>query len=254
MVQYPQRLSGGNFVNIAICDDNADDLETVRRLLTEHFDKNGYVGDIHAFNSGEALLSAFKPGSFDAVFLDIYMGGMTGMETAEKMRQTDPDFALVFITTSEDFAIKAFSQRAIGYVTKPVKSDSIAAALLQCQSVFMKNARSIEVMSGRQSIRIPLARIYCIEVYGHEVLVHTRDGVITTNTPLGKIDTEMGRPFMRCHRSYLVNMNYIDEIREQDIVLISGMHVPMRHRNRMEIRDEYAGFISDRLFEGTGYE
>ena len=236
-------------MNIAICDDSADDLETVRRFLIEHFENNGFVGDIKTFSSGETLLSAFAPGVFDAVFLDIYMGGMTGMKTAEKMRRADPNFALVFITSSENHAVNAFTLRANGYVTKPIKKEPLTAALLQCQPVFLRNARSIEVTSNRQNIRIPLIKIYYIEVYNHDVLIHTLDGVIKTSTPLNKIETDVGRPFLRCNRSYLVNMNYVTDIGEQGVIMSNRSIVPLRQQGKAEIREAYADFISDRLFE-----
>ena len=236
-------------MNIAICDDSVDDSETVQRFLVEYFLKNGFVGDIKTFSSGEAMLSAFTPGAFDAVFLDIYMGGMTGMKTAEIMRQADPNFALVFITSSENHAVNAFSIRANGYVTKPINKEALTAALIQCRSVFLRNARFIEVTSSRQNIKIPISKINYIEVYNHDVLIHTMDGVIKTITPLNKIEIEVGRPFLRCHRSYLVNMNYIIDIGEQGVVMSNRTVVPLRQQSRTEIREAYADFITDRLFE-----
>ena len=236
-------------MRIAICDDSAEDVETVRRFLMEHFKNNGFAGEINTFSSGEALLSAFKPGKFDAVFLDVFMGGMTGVKTAEKMRLTDPNFALVFITSSDRYAVNAFTLRANGYVTKPIERDSLDAAFSQCRSVFMKNARFIEAAIDRQSIRIPITKILYIEVYGHEVLIHSQYGVINTSTPLSKIETDIGRPFLRCNRSYLVNMNHVSEIGEHSIIMSNGVSVPISNRSRNEVREAYADFISDRLFE-----
>lgn len=236
-------------MNIAICDDNNDDLETLCRFLMEYFENNGFIGNLKTFSSGEALLSSFAPGAFDAIFLDIYMDGMTGIKTAEKMRQADPNFALVFITSSENHAVNAFTLRANGYVTKPINKDSLNAALLQCRSVFLRNARFLEVKSNRQNIRIPMIKIYYIEVYNHDILVHTMDGTIKTSTPLDRIEIEAGKPFLRCHRSYLVNMNYVTDIVEQGVVMNNRTTVPLRKQGRAEIREVYADFISDRLFE-----
>lgn len=236
-------------MNIAICEDNSADAALVYGFIREHFDKNGFIGDIHTFESGEALLAAFKPGAFDAVFLDVYLSGITGMETAKKMREADPYFALVFITVSEAHAMEAFAQRACGYVTKPIKEDAIAVAFEQCQTVFLKNARFIQVKSDRRNIRIPLMKIFYIEVYGRDVIFHTQEGIIKTNMPLEEIEKNTGKPFLRCHRAYLVNMNQIDKVMEQDIRMKNGDAIPMRQRGRQEIRDAYAGFLTDRLFE-----
>lgn len=236
-------------MNIAICEDNACEAALIRRLLQEYFEKNGFIGDIHTFKSGEELLAVFSAGFFDVVFMDIYMDGISGMEAAKKMRETDPFFALIFITVSENHAMEAFNLRACGYVSKPVKPEAVAAAFGQCQSVFLKNARFIQVISDRQNIKIPLIKVIYIEVYGRNVLFHTPDSIIKTAASLDEIEKELGKPFLRCHRAYLVNMNHIDKIREQDILMKNGETVPMRQRGRTELRNKYAGFLTDRLFE-----
>jgi DNA-binding LytR/AlgR family response regulator len=148
-----------------------------------------------------------------------------------------------------DHAIDAYSLRACGYVTKPMNKESIDTAFEQCRPVFLRNARFIQVVSDRISIRIPLVKIVFVEVYGRNVLFHTVNGVIKSCMTLDDIRKELGKPFLHCHRSYLVNMNQIDKLREHDILLKTGDAVPMRQRGRMDIRDAYAGFLTDRLFE-----
>ena len=236
-------------MNIAVCEDDAGDTGEICGFLRAYLDKSGYIGCINTFKSGEALLAAFAPGAFDVVFLDIYMGGMTGMETAQKMRETDPGFALVFITGSEKHALEAFGVRACAYVPKPVNREAMEAAFAQCQNVFLKKARFIEIVTDRQNVRIPLVNIYYVEVFDKDVLFHTSIGVMRTYMPLDDIERKLGASFMRCHRSYLVNMNHVERIREQDILMKSGDAVPMRQRGRSEIRESYGVFLSNRLFE-----
>ena len=236
-------------MDIAVCEDNAADTELICGFIRDHFEKNGYVGDIHRYESGEAMLAAFSPGAFDAVFLDIYMGGMTGTETAKRMREADSGFALVFITSSDRHAMEAFALRACAYVPKPIKSEAMETAMRQCRTVFLKNARFIEILTDRQSVKIPLIKIFFIEVYDKDVLFHTAEGVFKTRTPLDSIEKHLGKSFLRCHRSYIVNMNHIDRITGQDIVLKNSGVVPMRQRGRSEIREIYSGFLSNRLYE-----
>jgi len=236
-------------MNIAICEDDAGDAGEIYGFLRAHLEKNGYIGDIHTFKNGEQMLAAFTPGAFDVVFLDIYMGGMTGIEAARKMREADPGFALVFITSSEKHALEAFGVRACAYVPKPVSLEAMEAACAQCQNVFLKNARFIEIVTDRQNVRIPLVNIYYIEVFDKDVLFHTSIGAMRTYMPLDDIECKLGASFLRCHRSHLVNMNHVERIREQDILMKNGDAVPMRQRGRSEIRESYGAFLSNRLFE-----
>jgi DNA-binding LytR/AlgR family response regulator len=236
-------------MNIAVCEDNASDANLICGILKEHFDKNGFSGDIHTFKSGEELLKGFSPGLYDAVFLDIYMKGMTGIETASKMRAIDRDFALVFITTSDAHARDAYSVRACAYVSKPIRQSDMEIAFEQCRTIFLKSARYIEVKSRRQSIKIPLIKILYIEVFNKESMFHTTEGVVKTSMSLDEVECTMGHPFLRCHRSYLINMNHVELINEKDILMCNGDTIPMPQRGRTKVRDIYGNFITNRLFE-----
>lgn len=236
-------------MNVAICDDNIQDIAQIRTLLGEHFHINGYDAAIHTYTSGESLLAAFTAQTFDAVFLDIYMNGMSGIKTAEKLREKNPDFALVFITVSRDHALESYSCRACAYVLKPISYSEINNAFLQCRHIFIKNGRFIEIISDRRKVRVPLAKIVFIEVYGKQILIHTTDRIIKTTTPLDHLEQLLNSTFLRCHRSYIVNLNHTEAILTNDFRMNNGRLVPMRQRGRSELRDTYAQFLSNRLFE-----
>lgn len=238
-------------MNVAICDDNSQDTALICALLQEHFDKNGFVGEIHTFESGEALIDAFAADSFDVVFLDIYMDGINGVRTAEKLRKIDPAFLLVFITTSRDHALDSFPLRAIDYVIKPIKREDIERAFSGCRDVFLKNGRFIKVMSNRMNLFVPLIKIQHIETYGRETLFHTVDCEIrsTASMLLEDLEKILGSAFLRCHRSYIVNLNYVEALGQDNFQMLDGSLVPLRQRGRAELRDTYADFLSDRLFE-----
>lgn len=236
-------------MKVAICDDSAQDAELICALLREHFDKNGFIGELHTFASGEALAEAFAETSFDVVFLDIYMEGMNGLKTAERLRALDPGFSLIFITSSTDHALDCFSLGTDGYVVKPIQREDIDRAFSKCRDVFLKNGRFIEVPSDRTKRKIPLHKIQFMEVYGKEVLVHTRKETIKTSVPLDELEKMITGPFLRCHRSYIVNLNYVEALQPDDFLMRDGSLVPLRQRGRAELRDAYADFLSDRLFE-----
>jgi len=238
-------------MNVAVCEDNASDAAEICDYLSAHFNNNGYIGDIRVFENGEALLAAFAPGAFDVIFLDIFMNGISGMETAKKLRVTDRNFALVFITNSRQHSMEAFALRACAYVPKPIEPESMEIAFMQCQDVFRQNARFIEVTVDRQNVKIPLINIFYIEVYDKDALFHTTIGVLKTRVSLETIEPKLGGMFLRCHRSYIVNMNHMAKIGKQDILLKNGDSVPMRQRGRLEIRAAYGGFLTDRLYEAA---
>ncbi len=236
-------------MRIAICDDNADDRIQIRDLLQEHFDTHGYTGEFHLFSSGEDLLESFTPYLYDIVFLDVYMNGIDGMETAGQLRQIDPDFALVFITVSRDHAMESFSHRPIYYLTKPVRHQDVDNAFRQCRGIFLKNARYVEIISNRIKTKIPLTKIMFLEAYGKEVIIHMADGSMKSRTTLDVLAQDLNSTFLRCHRSYIINFSYTSELKKNGFLMQNGTIVPMRQRGRTELRNAYADFMCSRLFE-----
>lgn len=240
-------------MKIAICEDHAEDAALVRSFLQKHFKEHSYISEIHMFQQGTSLLKQFSPGAFDVVFLDIYLDEVSGMEIAKQMRKEDPHFALVFITNSRDHALEAYAQRACAYVAKPIDQQQMDIVFQQCAHVFRKSATFIEIMSDRRLIKLPLAKILYLEVYDKEVHCHTSADIIKTSTPLSElekaIERAMPKTFLRCHRSYLINLNHVSHLDQQGIAMRNGDLIPMPQRARTKLREIYGQFLSDRLFE-----
>ena len=237
-------------MHIAICEDDPADAAEIRHYLEQYFTHNGFIGDIDTFGSGEALMKVFSPGAFDVVFLDIHMSGMTGVEAARILRGGDPDCALVFITADPGHMPEGFALRVSSYVVKPITQEQMETALLQCRRVFLKNARYIEVKTGGQNVRIPLPKVLYVEMLDKAASINTADGVIRTYTPMEDIEKQLGgKPFLRCHRAYIVNMLHVADVLESDFLMSDGVKVPIRKNGMKEVRRIVSDFFSERLFE-----
>lgn len=238
-------------MKIAVCEDNAAELDAICGYIEKYCARNCYLKDIHRFSGGEELLAAFAPGEYQIIFLDIYMGGLSGVETARKIRESDPNCTLIFITVSGEHALEAYSVKAIAYVKKPLNAKNVAEALDMCKETLQKNARVIRVPVGYGNIvEIPLPAIRYVEVYNKEAVFHLSDKTISVRIPLDEIEKTLnGDPFLRCHRSYIVNINYLDDVREQDILLKGGQLAPLAKNKRAEIKLSLARFIAQGAWE-----
>ena len=122
-------------MRIAIVDDLAAERTLLKGRLEWQLQRRKVQADILEYESGEIFLEAARKAPFTAAFLDIYMDGMTGMEAAKKLRKTDTDCLLVFITTSTDHALEGFQVRALHYLVKPFTEadiDALTDELLAC--------------------------------------------------------------------------------------------------------------------------
>ena len=192
---------------IAICEDAKSD----RDRLEEAIASSGIACTCDCFESGEAFLERFACGLYDLVFLDIFMGGMTGVEVARQVRETDPDVMMVFVTTSADFAMEGYRARVERYLLKPFKDEDVREAVSSAaQRAGMRDGNAIS-FAGEA---IPLARIRCIEQKDHATVLHLAGGGERRRRGrLDDIEAELPcPPFYRCHKSYLVNLDHVRNI------------------------------------------
>jgi len=232
-------------MNIAICEDNAEENKVTHYSIKKFCNKNCFANKIYTFASGEKLLAAFTPGKFHLIFLDIYLTGMSGMETARIIRETDPNCLLIFITSSPDHALEAFSVHAGSYVLKPVDETKMEETLELCREKFIKYSRFIDVISNYQNVRLPLAGIQYVEVYGKTTLFHLKNNIFKTYMPLDEIEELLGgEPFLRCHRSYLVNMTYVADIVHNDFIMKNGDIVSIHKRGLTKVKLIFAQYMA----------
>ena len=237
-------------MNIAVCDDEKSDRGVICAILDRYMKQNGFAGEICPFASGEELLAGFSLALYDVIFLDIYMSGLSGIETARRLRAVDPTCAIIFITSSPDHSLESYSVRGSAYVVKPIRDEDMQSALFQCRDIFMRNARYIQVRVNRTDIKIPLIKIYYVESKANYMLFRTDSGDFMTRQVLNEVEQLLGgEPFYRCHKSFIVNTNHIVRLDGNDVLMKSGDKVPMRKNGRDKIRADLAAMLSKRMFE-----
>lgn len=232
-------------MNIAICEDQAPDSGLLCSYIQDYCDKHCYEGKISVFNTGEALLEAFSSGMFHLIFLDIYLPGLSGVKVAEKIRKTDRDCILMFITSSRDFMAEGFDLQASSYVVKPIDRVRMDKAMHMCREKFEKNSRRIQVPMNGKNLAVSIADLIYAEVFGKDAILHMGKGKVTCRIPLGQLEARLGgQPFLRCHRSYIINMNHVTDMRDNEFLMGNGDIVPIRINGRKEVKMAMASFVA----------
>ena len=238
-------------MKIAICDDLESDRQTMTHMMKKYCKDYNLELQLYDYENGHKLLSDFKPGKFKLIFLDIYMNdknNINGIEIAKEIRIQDENVIIIFMTTSKDHALDAFEVDAMQYFVKPVNHEKLEHIFNKCQKLFADNMHFIEVPSNGLSVKIFLKDIYYIEVYNKTSLIHTSLHTVKTYTPLSKLwELLSGSPFLRCHRSYIVNMFYIDDILENDFLLKNGDKIPIRKDETSRIRQTYSDYFFEQI-------
>lgn len=230
-------------ISIAICED----LEEDSILLQDLIKQNSVLTRCEIFKSGEALISSFYEGKYDLIFMDIYMGGMHGIDAVKAIREIDRDVVVVFTTTSLDFTLESYRLGALKYLEKPVNIENVRESL---KLALLNRAEkpSITLLSGGRNVKIPINDIIYMELQNHAVKIHTFSSIIQASqtVKIDRIEEQLpSPPFYRCHHSFIINMRHV---RKMDMslkcfIMEGGETAFIRQRDLKRMKEEYENYI-----------
>lgn len=217
-------------LSIAVCDDEVLQCCALSQKIQEILDELNVPCILHRFYSGNALLK--ETGHFDILFLDILMQDPDGLETARIFRQRSSDQILIFISSSREYVWDAYDVEAFHYLPKPVNDEKLKAVLQKAVQKASKGPREYMIIrrEHRQQ-KIFLDDICYFEIRGRIIDVHGTDGCFTYYEQIRVLEDRLqNKGFFRCHKSYLVNLNYVDSYSRQELFLDNKERIPIAKR------------------------
>lgn len=231
-------------IKIALCDDDMEVLHQMNELLDRYRVERNEDITYAAFQSPFELLTEIEKGIRpDILFLDVVMPGQNGMDVAKEIRQYDTNMKIIFLTSSPEFAVESYSVGAYFYQLKPIWEESffrlMDAVLAECEK---KKKNSLILRSKDGITRIDLQQLEYCEVLGRKLLFHLENGAVLESA--GSLDDLAGQlmqysNFFRPHRSFLVNMEYIQNISSRSIKMVNDAEIPIPHGKCSEIKNTY---------------
>jgi DNA-binding LytR/AlgR family response regulator len=171
------------------------------------------------------------------------MPGMSGMDVAKTLRVKDWRKILIFITGEEDQVFNSFDLHAFHFLVKPVADEKLEEVLENAKKELERindisgiQDKYIEIQSGTSHIRVNLSKLIYAEVYDRKTILHMKDESIEYYGQLSALEKIVGDDFYRIHRSYLVNMKYVERYDRTSITTLDGDNIPIARR-------EYDGFL-----------
>lgn len=234
-------------MRIAVCDDNEQELTHFSELITKYQVSRGTSFNCRFFHSGTDLLWDMKGGEYDLVLLDMIMPGVSGIQTAQELRELDKNVRIIFISSSPEFALESYSVGAYHYLLKPVDADSLFPLLYKIEDELSMQKEQEFVLKRREGVvSISFARLEYVEVVNKTVSFHLSDGIVyEVNAPLSDFEKMLLlRPeFIKTHRSYLINLSYIRSVNGQSVVTKNGHSIPVSRQHRNRVQDAYMRFL-----------
>jgi len=225
-------------INVVVVDDEVPAVEELAYLLSQ----DPRVGRIHRALSGAEALRALEEFPVDALFLDIHMPALSGLDLARAVSRFSRPPAVVFVTADEAQALEAFDLAAVDYLLKPVRPERLAESVRRICEQVEESAEKPELVTVDQGGTTRLIRrdeIRYIQAQGDYARLHTGGPSYLIRVPLNDLEQQWASDFVRIHRSYLVAMDRIDRVRLQGgkaSVIVEGTELPVSRRALPQLR------------------
>lgn len=227
---------------IAVCDDQAEELEVLTDLLQLWQEERKTVLRYKTFRSAAELLNAAKKEPFSLYLLDVMMPGTDGLTAAREIRSFDDTANIVFLTSSPGFAYESYSVKALEYLLKPISSKLLFPLLDRLFLETRKPQEGLTLKCGPTLVRVLFSQLTYVEVLGKHLYFNLTDGQVRTIVGSLKDYEEqlLSRPeFMRTHRSYIVNMLQITELSPTEVHTFSGKNLPVSRLLYPQLKKDY---------------
>lgn len=236
------------FLRVLAVDDEPPALDE----LAYHLRADPRVTRLHTAGNATEALRVLRDGDVDVVFLDIRMPGLDGMELARVLRRFARPPAIVFVTAYDDGAVDAFDLGATDYVRKPIRPERLAESLRRVVGARMLPTQpavpareedpTIPVELAGTTRMLPRSAVRWVEAQGDYVRLHTTDGSHLVRVSLAALAERWADAgFVRIHRSYLVQLRLIAELRLVNsgyVVVVDSTELPVSRRHTRELKDK----------------
>ena len=229
----------GAGLRVLVIDDERPALDELTYLL----ERDDRISEVHSTDSPTDALRLLQQLEVDAVFLDIQMPGLTGIELAQVLSRFRTPPPTVFVTAHDQHAVDAFELNAVDYVLKPVRAERLAEAVRRILAAAHTEVpeEQVPVELGGVTRFVPLSQIRYVEAEGDYARLHTPDGSHLVRVPLTQLEQDWADAgFIRIHRSILIATSFVDEVRVDGgrcSVMIDGRELQVSRRHTRELRD-----------------
>ncbi len=227
-------------MNIALCDDNQLELKHVRQAIAARMVALGMTCRISAFSDAAELLHVQNQQPFDAVFLDIDMPRIDGMQTAEHIGLSGSNSEIIFVTNHDELVYKAYRFKALGFIRKQLLDSELDELLPHLIRAFHRRERYLTYQDAGSIRRIRLQEVLYLQSDDHYVQVTTRSGREVLRESLNAI--EAAHPdagLIRIHMRYLVNFQHIYSIENNTVVLCDRTQLPMSRNRVARVKEQF---------------
>lgn len=235
-------------IKMAFCDDDLSVLKELSILVDRYRVERNQNIVYAAFQSPLELLAEVERGNrLDIIFLDVLMPGQNGISVAREIRRYDTSVKIIYLTSSAEYAVDSYDVGAYFYQLKPIWQESFYRLMDSVIQECRKGAENSLILRCKDGIaRVELDKLQYCEVMSRTLLFHIEGGKVVDS--IGKLDElceqlKEYECFIRCHRSYMVNLDYVQNISNKGIIMTDGTEIPIPHGRYSELKDKFFAYF-----------
>lgn len=230
-------------MNIAIVEDEEVHSGLLRQYILAWGEARKKTVHACIYENAESFLFTLEDSAADAVFADIQMPGMNGMEMIRKLREKDSKMPVVFTSGLSDYLQEGYEVQALHYLLKPISAEKVFECMDRiCSQKDTRKLYTVRTLSGMS--RLDLEEVNYCEAEGHySRFVMTDRSQVRAMKSISELEGELpGEAFVKCHRCYLCNLDNVKQIVEDSIIFDNGESVPVSRRLYRECNKRFIEF------------
>lgn len=233
-------------MRILFCDDNYEILNQLQEYVLAFFSElGGTKPECAAYSTGDALLAA--EGHADIAFLDVEMPGTTGIQVGAKLKEYNPYIKIFIITSYPDYLDEAMRFQVFRYLSKPINKKRLFRNLKDAVYQHNMDTREYPIITAEGIFVRRAEEIVCVEAKDRKVLVYVTDAVLQSVNNMTYWQGILSLPcFCSTHRSYIINMRYVNNVFKDKILLKYGdacKEVYLTRRRYTYFKDTYLLYL-----------
>ncbi|MCI8718979.1 MAG: LytTR family DNA-binding domain-containing protein [Lachnospiraceae bacterium] len=241
-------------MHIVICDDNIEDLLTLEKLILKYTARYPAISfETEKFSDASVLLHKIQKEKIaDIYILDIIMSRISGIDLGSQIRKSDSKSMIIYVTSSDDFALDAYDIHAIRYLLKPIHENNFFEALdFAIAYTGIKESTAYLVKTKDGLISVLYSKIEYIENCSRRLKIHLTNGETITSIYIRTSfdeeirELENDSRFLRVHKSFLINLNCVKQLTKNTVTMESSHTLPVSRSSALDVKKQYLLFISE---------
>lgn len=243
-------------MHFIIVEDLPSDRQKLIELIAADCTARHQQAEFSCFDSGEAFLEKYHPGLCDALFVDVLLGGMSGIEVVRDVRRQEPALPVIFTTTEPDFALDSYQVHAMDYLVKPLNREKLSWCLGQLLEYLTSSTRieltAIDKERHSRLCTVALDSILYAQSQNHILVIRTTDDVIRTRLNFQHFLDMLphtGR-FLVCGRGVVVNLSQVEAVEDGVLLLKNNERLLFTRGKQAEVKKAFIDWSFQRSRKG----